>query len=525
LTKVALCEDGRLQARPRSQSSNILASHQSKVWAKGENVSGDDPFLREISANPEDDTVRLVYADWLEDHGQAERAELIRVQTALADPPEDGDKYRALRAQEAALLDRHGKEWFAPLRKRGVRAWVLRRGLVERVTLSASRFLEHADPLLALAPIHTVHLTGARPLVGELAKCSSLARLSGLDLSGNKLRKADVQALLSPHLAGLRRLDLSDNPLGPGGVEVLTTCPHLASLRCLALRGVKMGVEGAYALGGDEASVNLAGLTALDLRQNTIYEEGVTTLAHTPYLAGLTELSLSPIWGKDSEALNESPYWRKLTILRISGDFSEGIPLLLECRFVKGLRVLELNGTRARDEHAEEIADCRHLGKVQHLGLAGNFIGDDGLLALASRARLPALRWLDLNENRITSAGVSALCDSALAKPLRELDLSGNQIDDAGVETLVGCSRLSRLNGLVLSRNTITDAGATALAGSPLLQQLEGLNLNGNPIGTKGARALCRAAHEAGIPQRGGNDYWIDPQRSRRERFRDAAGA
>jgi uncharacterized protein (TIGR02996 family) len=483
-------------------------------------MSADEPFLRDISMNPEDDTVRLVYADWLEDHGQAGRAELIRVQIALAVPPDGLDEYRALRARESALLDRHGKEWFAPLKQWGVRTWVLRRGLVERVTLPARRFLEHAEQLLALAPIHTVLLTGVRPLVGELAKCSPLARLSGLDLSGNKLREADVRALLSPHLAGLRRLDLSDNPLGPGGVEALASCPHLTGLRRLALRGVRMGFEGAKALGGDAASVNLAGLAALDLRQNTIYEEGVTWLAHCPHLAGLTELSLAPIWGKDAEALNESPYWRNLTTLRISGDFSEGIYLLMECRFIKHLRVLELNETGARDEHAEEIAACRHLGKLEHLGLAGNAITDDGLRTLASRARMPALRWLDLNVNRITSAGVSALCDSALAKRLRELDLSDNRIDDTGAEALAGCSHLSRLCGLALSRNAITDAGAIALAGSPLLRQLEGLNLNGNPFGATGARALGRAAREAGIPERGGNDYWVDPGRSRRERFR-----
>lgn len=41
-------------------------------------------FLRAIIDHPEDDGVRLIYADWLEEHGQAERAELIRVQCALA---------------------------------------------------------------------------------------------------------------------------------------------------------------------------------------------------------------------------------------------------------------------------------------------------------------------------------------------------------------------------------------------------------------------------------------------------------
>jgi uncharacterized protein (TIGR02996 family) len=44
----------------------------------------EEAFLQAMGDNPEDDTTRLVYADWLEENGQAERAELIRVQCALA---------------------------------------------------------------------------------------------------------------------------------------------------------------------------------------------------------------------------------------------------------------------------------------------------------------------------------------------------------------------------------------------------------------------------------------------------------
>lgn len=35
-------------------------------------------FLRAIAANPDDDTPRLVFADWLEEHGEPERAEFVR---------------------------------------------------------------------------------------------------------------------------------------------------------------------------------------------------------------------------------------------------------------------------------------------------------------------------------------------------------------------------------------------------------------------------------------------------------------
>jgi len=40
-------------------------------------------LLAAIVATPEDDTVRLAYADWLEENGEVERAEFIRVQVQL----------------------------------------------------------------------------------------------------------------------------------------------------------------------------------------------------------------------------------------------------------------------------------------------------------------------------------------------------------------------------------------------------------------------------------------------------------
>jgi uncharacterized protein (TIGR02996 family) len=41
-------------------------------------------FLDVLEAHPEDDTTRLVYADWLDDHGQPEHAALLRAEVALA---------------------------------------------------------------------------------------------------------------------------------------------------------------------------------------------------------------------------------------------------------------------------------------------------------------------------------------------------------------------------------------------------------------------------------------------------------
>lgn len=47
-------------------------------------MSDFNAFIRAICSNPADDTPRLVMADWLEENGQEERAEFIRVQCELA---------------------------------------------------------------------------------------------------------------------------------------------------------------------------------------------------------------------------------------------------------------------------------------------------------------------------------------------------------------------------------------------------------------------------------------------------------
>jgi uncharacterized protein (TIGR02996 family) len=39
-----------------------------------------DAFVRDVAANPEDDAPRLIFADWLEDNGDPDRAEFVRLQ-------------------------------------------------------------------------------------------------------------------------------------------------------------------------------------------------------------------------------------------------------------------------------------------------------------------------------------------------------------------------------------------------------------------------------------------------------------
>jgi uncharacterized protein (TIGR02996 family) len=62
-----------------------------------------DVFLTDLAAHPENDTLRLVYADWLEDHGNTTWAEFIRVLAELAGVIDCAPRREALVQRERAL--------------------------------------------------------------------------------------------------------------------------------------------------------------------------------------------------------------------------------------------------------------------------------------------------------------------------------------------------------------------------------------------------------------------------------------
>ena len=78
-----------------------------------------DALLRAVCENPDDDTVRLAFADWLDENGDKAdraRAEFVRVQCELAGGPE-GRKRAALARREEKLLAAHKEAWEAPFRQ------------------------------------------------------------------------------------------------------------------------------------------------------------------------------------------------------------------------------------------------------------------------------------------------------------------------------------------------------------------------------------------------------------------------
>jgi uncharacterized protein (TIGR02996 family) len=70
-------------------------------------MTQEEAFLRDIIDNADDDAPRLVYADWLDEHGQPERAAYIRLHLEMDCTPRWDRRWFELRkAQWSVPTDR-----------------------------------------------------------------------------------------------------------------------------------------------------------------------------------------------------------------------------------------------------------------------------------------------------------------------------------------------------------------------------------------------------------------------------------
>src|SRR5204863_8012879 len=76
----------------------------------GRPVVDEQGFLRAIADEQRNDDLRLVYADWLEEHGDP-RAELVRVCQAMRRVPVWSDRYWQLKARRNELWLQSPLDW------------------------------------------------------------------------------------------------------------------------------------------------------------------------------------------------------------------------------------------------------------------------------------------------------------------------------------------------------------------------------------------------------------------------------
>ncbi len=272
---------------------------------------GWEPFLASINAEQEEDTPRLVFADWLQENGDEPRAEFIRLQCDLArGVPADADRAESLLAE-------HRKRWL-----RGYPRVVIdnpercqfTRGFVSSLSILGPRWAADGDTIRSFSALEELKIEQVwyemllnrsfeglsrlamrgviSALVETLARSPIIPTLQSLTLIprwGVRVSQRSIRKLLeNPKLTCLRRLSLESMPVGNAAVRVLTTAPHITALEALRLIDCEIDSNSVAELA---ALPNIANLRSLCL-SGDVTDEGIRHITRSKYLNNLTELEL-----------------------------------------------------------------------------------------------------------------------------------------------------------------------------------------------------------------------------------------
>jgi uncharacterized protein (TIGR02996 family) len=356
-------------------------------------------LLRAILENADDDTPRLVYADWQEEYGDPDRAEFIRAQCELAKPPARGTRTRRreLERRVKVLWKQHGADWAKqPGGGSEKLDWWERGFCAHHHAKDVAALMSELPRRLAKAPIQHAHVWSTRRTdVAPLVAWPLLARLRSLELFAANLYRderialigdADVEARVRcPHLTRLEGLNLTQHNIGPEGLRALTHAPTLPALRDLAMYGNRWSDEAIkvvcqsplasrlrklHAGGGAVADFltptatsylattpALANLRVLNLDNTRIGDVGARHLARAPHFAGLTELWLHECQIRDGgvKAIAGSPHLANLEVLDLTSNWTgghAGAVALIQSPYLKKIRYLDLwrcEGIGAKD--------------------------------------------------------------------------------------------------------------------------------------------------------------------------------
>jgi uncharacterized protein (TIGR02996 family) len=326
----------------------------------------DNPeFIAAIMANPDDDGLRLIYADWLDEHDQPERAELIRVECEAERTDRDSPNYLKLLRRADQLEKAHAEDWFGPLSDEDFFV-ITRRGFVDRIALTADRFTANTEVIFDYAPLlQGLHINDGRDwqaffstpqLKGitvlsfddnvftldaaiELATCKNLSNLIDLELDRQPLSLVAIAALVSARMPALQRLSMSECNLQDECAVRLFPAQGFRNLRELDLNENGLTNTTCHALA---AATEFGQLEQLVLCNNHISANGIALLANAPHLTRLRSLNLygNPIGPAGGRAILASRHWEGLRELNLIGC-GVGVEVVNDLRWVYGEKAVK----------------------------------------------------------------------------------------------------------------------------------------------------------------------------------------
>jgi uncharacterized protein (TIGR02996 family) len=230
-------------------------------------------FFHTIKENPDDDTPRLIFADWLQERDNASyaaRGEFLRLNVMRHRLSPDNPTYDLLKRREGELFTEHRWTWLGPLVD-AAKSWKFERGMIQ-ITAQAEKLITPEMRAWAQTPaalwIDSLKLRDFLLLphvdkLDELAKSPLLAEINCLDLRAGRHPEA---IYILEHAARAQSLRFLTN---------------LCLARCRLRR-----------LHGLARSIELPSLKILDLQHNSLDDSVARSLAESPNLKNVAELRL-----------------------------------------------------------------------------------------------------------------------------------------------------------------------------------------------------------------------------------------
>ncbi len=377
----------------------------------------EEEFFQQIRIRPDEEAIRLIFADWLEEIGD-ERAEFIRVQCECA-RSEPSTENRELFGYEQELTKLWRDCCLEDLASLGVVDVRFVRGFIERASLKGAAFLTRTKKLAEWTPIlrgvvwRKIPRISAEP-IRRFFESPVFSTVTSLNLMRNNLGAAGVEALAnSAGLANIQTLFLRENPIGGAGMQSLMKSPHLCGLTRWDLTETQLSPVDARSI----AQANsLFQIEELELNQNHIGDAGLRAIANTARLGTLRKLMLGH---------NQIAY--------------EGIRALADSPHLTDLQVLDLSLNEIGDAGLELMASASNYARLTELKLMGCGLKKAGLCALANSQYLTRLEHLDLSHNPLRNE-LTMLLDSRVVQSLKILNLRHCGLDTQNVRSLMSDS-------------------------------------------------------------------------------------
>lgn len=377
-------------------------------------MSTEIDLLRAIAADPDDDSLRRVYADWLIEQGNP-RGELVQLELALAAMDDFDEQRKTTAARIKELYAAYGDAWMAPFARLGLPQvhFMFDRGVVGGVQGAPQALAVAAPRIIAGAPLVTsvaVYFQGTRELE-PLAGSALLPRIRSLTVTHDPpARVTGWQALVLPEVRSIR---LASIAMGPDDMDALLAPPNVPKLTSLSIQNSRLN-RGAL---------------------------GVLARGQFP----LTKLDM-PAAGKEAVAL---------------GALIGGNPAL------HGLRFLRIPGAEIGSAGFAQLLPA--LSHVEQLDVRGCALTSADIGRLLDDGVLPAVRELWIGGQPLDAALLERLAAWPGAANLRKLHIGSAGVDDRGALALASSPLLSNMRSLVISGSRLRPATEAALVASPQL--------------------------------------------------------